>query len=406
MSDSVKSSKSNASFKNSRKYRRQINTNGMRLCRGFFNDTADLPAHQKVFAPSPVVEALVNRLLAPRQVLRAGSRPNLERKAPEYFGDNPVVSDHLSANLFQVVGKADSLEGNHEAEWAPLKTALLSVMNHGEVFAYVSDTHILALPEGIAGLTRPKPDVIVGYCTDDPPVEPENPYTLLADSLLPLRARCGDPDCVPFPFYVQERKSDRAAQFGCVNQLLAGLRAVMHAWELVLERQNIAVVGTTLVGYHLSLYVMGYKKVRGTGMYIAYHVGDYSILNGRDVLCLMSLMVAVREEGLRLFDLLAPIKWQDLQGLDVDGDDMPGPDPEEGGEDDESEDDDRSSKRSSRSGRSARSSKRRHKRARLHGAGGKDPVLDTTAKVQGWLSQVSQPESPGAARGAEDPFGP
>ncbi|KND03741.1 uncharacterized protein SPPG_01199 [Spizellomyces punctatus DAOM BR117] len=111
----------------------------------------------------------------------------------------------------------------------------------------------------------------------------------------------------------------------------------------------------------------------------------------------MSLMHAVREEGLRLFDFLARIRWQDLHdSLDGRGDDVPDPDPkgdEEGGEDDESDDD--------RSG-SSRRRKRRHKRSRLQRAGAKDPVVDSTAKVQGWLAHVIQPEGPGAAPGAED----
>ncbi|TPX65370.1 hypothetical protein SpCBS45565_g05183 [Spizellomyces sp. 'palustris'] len=337
-------------------------------------------------APSPAVEALVKRLLAPRQVLKSGSLPDVT-----YFGDNPVVPEDTSAKLFRVVGRADYLEGNHAADGAPLRNALLSVLNHGEVFDYVLQTHLLHMPQRTTYLPRPMPDVIVGFYNEDPPAEQDSPCTLLTESVMPLRARCGDHDCPPFPFYIQERKSDKGSQFECLNQLLGSLRAVIHAWELVLEPQNIAIVGTTLVGYHLGLYVMGYCEVQGKGLDVAYHVRDYSICNDRDLLCLMSLLDAVREEGVRLFDLLAPTRWQDLQGPDV-GDDGPDSDSEsdeEGGEDDESDDD--------------QSSKRRHKRPRLHCAGAKDPVVDSTAKVQGWLAQLSQLEGPGVAPGAEDP---
>ncbi|TPX65127.1 hypothetical protein SpCBS45565_g05369 [Spizellomyces sp. 'palustris'] len=338
-------------------------------------------------SPSPAVQALVERLLAPRQVLKSGSCPDLESEMPAFFGDNPVVPVKVSTNLFEVFANPRRFEGRREAEWRGIKEALLSILNPQRVFKVVSETHVLVLPPGSKGLTRPKPDVLVGFHYR-PALRRRFLYTLIASNDLPLRARCGDVEGPLFPFFVQERRADRGSELECLHELLGGLRTAMHAWELVLERQNIAIVGMTLVGLHLGLYVMECVEYEGDSLYIAYHVQEFSIFNDRDLPRLMSLMDDIREEGSRLFDLLAHIRWQDLQDPECD---------EEGSEDEESDDD-------------RGSSKPRHKKRRLLPAGAKDldPVVDSTAstaKVQGWVAQ-SHLEGPGVAPGVEDPHHP
>ncbi|KND01760.1 uncharacterized protein SPPG_03553 [Spizellomyces punctatus DAOM BR117] len=385
--------KSNASSKNGRNYRLKLVSNDIVVDRQSFNRLLKerRPRDLVIPPPSPAVQALVERLLARRQVLKRGACLDLEQEMPAYFGDNPVVPKEVSDTLFDVYADTDKFEAQHEVEWARVKVPLLSMLNPGEVFNHASESHLLVLPPGTAeGLARPKPDLLLGFYRLGRASYRRNAYTLVTSNVLPIRAQCGDADGPHFPFFVQERRADRGTALECLNQLLGGLRTAMYAWEMVLERQNIAIVGMTLVGFYFSLYVMGYGECDGEGMYVAYHITDYSILVDRDLPRLMSLMVAVKEEGLRLFNFLLTIKWQDLQGSLDDGDNVPDPDPE-GDEEDDERDNDR-----------AGLSEPRHKKRRLRRAGAKDPVVDSIAKVQSWLPLVVRPEGPGAAPGAED----